>query len=147
MNLIIFRVLLLIFILSINSIVLNWLIKIQKCQCTNIKEGKFIKEWFIFAIIMNIINILILIINGAPIKIENKIMRISYLIFIFAITIINIINIIRLLIYISKLKKINCNCGLSKQQNFIYYYYIILYSIILSILLLALLAFLFIYNK
>jgi hypothetical protein len=146
MNLI-FRVLLLIFILSINSIVLNWLIKIQKCQCTHIKEGKYIKELFIFAIIMNIINILILIINGAPIKIENKIMRISYLIFIFAITIINIINIIRLLIYISKLKEINCDCGLSKQQNFIYYYYIILFSIILSILLLALLAFLFIYNK
>ena len=47
--------------------------------------------------------------------------------------------IVRLLIYIDKLKKMDCNCGSSKQQNIIYYWYIIIFSLLLFVILTILL--------
>jgi hypothetical protein len=47
--------------------------------------------------------------------------------------------IIRLLIYIHKLKEIKCDCGLTMQENIIYYYFIIIFSIIIFSIILSLL--------
>jgi hypothetical protein len=55
------------------------------------------------------------------------------------VALINLVMIIRLVVFIHKLKKINCNCGLTKLENFIYYWYIVGFSIILVMLLLGLL--------
>ena len=49
---------------------------------------------------------------------------------------------IRLVIFIHKLKEIKCNCGMSVQENIIYYWYIVLFSIALFLILLAFLGFL-----
>ena len=65
------------------------------------------------------------------------------------IAIISFVMIVRLLIYIDKLKKIKCNCGLNTQQNIIYYYWIVIYSVGLFLLLSGLLIFIlnYIINK
>ena len=120
-----------IIILLINFFVLNWLIKLDKCKCSNIDEGLYLKEWFVIIIILNIIKLFYIFIYGVNI---NNGINISSL-FNVIIVIINIIMIIRLLIYIDKLKKLNCNCGMSIQQNIIYYWYIVFLSIILLLLL------------
>jgi Gpi18-like mannosyltransferase len=49
------------------------------------------------------------------------------------------VMIVRLLLYISKLKEIKCDCGMTTQENIIYYFYIVVYSIMLAVILLALL--------
>jgi hypothetical protein len=55
------------------------------------------------------------------------------------ISIINLAMTIRLVIFIHKLKKIKCDCGMSVQENIIYYWYIVLFSIALFVILLGLL--------
>ncbi len=55
------------------------------------------------------------------------------------ISLITFIMIVRLVIYIHKLKEIKCDCGMTTQQNIIYYWYIVVFSIILFVILLTLL--------
>jgi hypothetical protein len=119
-------------------LILYWLFKIDKCPCTHIPEGKYLKEWFIFDIIFSILFFVYLITIG---DLNNSFSN-ELLFIVIIITIINIIMIIRLLIYINKLKEIKCDCGLSKLENFIYYWYIIVFS--LFMILLALLYYFFI---
>jgi hypothetical protein len=119
--------------LIISFFILNWLIKIDKCNCADIPERYLLKEWFIFSIIYELIILIFLLINGS---FENS----TYLLYLSAfLGIIAFIMIVRLLIYIDKLKKINCNCGLSKQQDIIYYWYIIIFSLLLFFILTILL--------
>ena len=114
--------------LIIKLIVLDWLNKNQRCVCTDIPEAKYLKIWFTISIIISIISLFYLIFIGHD--------DINILLFIKLFTqIINIVMIIRLLIYIHKLKKIKCDCGMSKQQNFIYYWYIFMLSIMLLLIL------------
>jgi len=89
--------------------------KIDKCPCTHIPEGKYLKEWFIFDIIFSILFFVYLLAIG---NLNNSFSN-ELLFIVIIITIINIIMIIRLLI--NKLKEIKCDCGLSKLENFIYY--------------------------
>jgi len=121
-----------IIILLINFFVLNWLIKLDKCKCSNINEGLYLKEWFVFIIILNIIKIFYIFIYGITNNNDNNN---EILLFNIIIVIINIIMIIRLLIYINKLKELKCDCGMSIQQNIIYYWYIVFLSFILLLLL------------
>jgi hypothetical protein len=121
-------------------LILYWLFKIDKCPCTHIPEGKYLKEWFIFDIIFSILFFVYLITIG---DLNNSFSN-ELLFIVIIITIINIIMIIRLLIYINKLKEIKCDCGLSKLENFIYYWYIIVFSLLLFMILLALLYYFFI---
>ncbi len=58
-------------------------------------------------------------------------------------SIVNIVMIVRLFIYIRKLKEIKCDCGLSPEENIIYYYLIILFSLIAFIILSIIIMFLF----
>jgi hypothetical protein len=122
----------------LNIFILNWLLTVLKCKCANIKEALYLKEWFIFLIVNNIITFIITLFN---IQINNLNLRyfISYISII--LIIVSFIMIVRLLIYISKLKKNNCNCGMSLQQNIIYYWFIIGYSIILFFYILGFLSF------
>lgn len=131
-----FRLFVIIIVIALNIFILNWLIKVLKCKCANIDEALYLKEWYMFLIFTNIITFIILLFN---IQINNFRYFISFISLI--ITIIAIIMIIRLLIYISKLKKNNCDCGMSMQQNIIYYWYIVGYSIILFFILLGFLSF------
>ena len=107
-----------IIVILINFFVLNWLIKLDKCKCADIDEGLYLKEWFVIIIIFNIIKLFYTFIYGID---KNEIN--IFLLFNLIIIIVNIVMIIRLLIYIDKLKKIKCNCGMSIQQNIIYYWY------------------------
>lgn len=136
---------LIVFGLLINFFILDWLIKvnnINKCQCANINEGYLLKEWFMFLIGYQIFVALILIINGSI----AILMPLSIIMSI--ISIISFVMIIRLIIYIHKLKKIKCDCGFNKQQNLIYYFWIITYSILLFLILFALLVYIISYiNK
>ena len=139
------QLLIIIFGLLINFFILDWLIKvnnINKCQCANIDEGYLLKEWFMFLIGYQIFVALILIINGSI----TILMPLSIIMSI--ISIISFVMIIRLIIYIHKLRKIKCDCGFNKQQNLIYYYWIVVYSILLFLILFALLVFIVSYiNK
>jgi len=119
--------------LIISFFILNWLTKIDKCKCADIPEGYLLKEWFIFSIIYELIMLIYLIINGT---FENS----KFLLYLSAfLGIIGFIMIVRLLIYIDKLKKMDCNCGSSKQQKIIYYWYIIIFSLLLFFILTILL--------
>ena len=118
-------------------LILYWLFKIDKCPCTHIPEGKYLKEWFIIDIIFSI-SLLIYVLANNNLKFSNVLLFVALII-----TLINLIMIIRLLIYIHKLKEIKCDCGLSKLENFIYYWYIVAFSLILFIILLGLIYYLF----
>ena len=44
--------------------ILNWLNNIDKCTCSHIEEGKYLKEWFTFFIIIDLLWLFILITLG-----------------------------------------------------------------------------------
>jgi hypothetical protein len=111
--------------LIITFFILNWLIKIDKCKCANIPERYLLKEWFIFSIIYELIILIYLIFNGS-FQHSTLFIYISIVLFI-----IDFVMIVRLLIYIHKLKKSDCNCGTSKEENIIYYWYIFIFSLLL----------------
>jgi hypothetical protein len=128
--------------LCITFFILDWLIKVHKCKCANIEEGLYLKEWYMFLIVWQIIGILYFIINGSM---ENSgiISFISTIIMI-----VSIVMIIRLLIYLDKLRKIKCDCGMSTRENIIYYWYIIGLSLLLLMILFTLIGYIFAYaNK
>jgi hypothetical protein len=123
--------------LVISFFILNWLTKVNKCKCANIKESRYLKEWFTFLIFWQIILAIYFIISGEY-TYNSPAIFITNLI----IMLINLAMTIRLVIFIHKLKEIKCNCGMSLQENIIYYWYIIGFSILLFLILLTLLGFL-----
>jgi hypothetical protein len=127
--------------LSINFFILYWLIKVDKCKCANIEESLYLKEWYIFLVVYQIILFIMIFFNIFIPKTD--ITLILLIIFSIILSITSIVMIIRLLIYISKLKKNNCNCGMNKEQNIIYYYFIVVFSVILFFIILSLLTYLF----
>ena len=110
----------------ISMFILNWLVKISKCPCANLPEKEWIREWVMFIIIWQIISLLVYIANdGIRMCSANIVVAVLSII----VTIINIVNIIRIFIYIRKLKEINCDCGLTLQENFIYYWIIFAFAV------------------
>jgi hypothetical protein len=110
----------------ISMFILNWLVKISKCPCANLPEKEWIREWIMFIIIWQIISLLVYIANdGVPMVYTNIVVAVLSII----VTIINIANIIRIFIYIRRLKEINCDCGLTLQENFIYYWIIFAFAV------------------
>jgi hypothetical protein len=118
-------------------LILYWLFKIDDCKCTHIEEGKYLKEWFLFEIIIQVIFFVYLIATGNLNSNYSNILTFIAII----IAVISLVMVIRLVIFIHKLKEINCNCGLTKLENFIYYWYIVGFSIALFMLLLGFLYF------
>jgi len=124
-----------IIVIALNIFILNWLLKVHKCKCANIKEAFYLKEWYMFVVTINIISFIMILFD---IKFNN--LNLIYFISLI-LTIVSFVMIIRLLIYISKLKKNNCDCGMTTQENIIYYWYIVGYSIILFFILLGFISF------
>jgi len=124
-----------IIVIALNIFILNWLLKVHKCKCANIKEALYLKEWYMFVVTINIISFIMILFD---IKFNN--LNLIYFISLI-LTIVSFVMIIRLLIYISKLKKNNCDCGMTTQENIIYYWYIVGYSIILFFILLGFISF------
>ena len=129
-----------IFALAISFFILNWLTKVNKCKCANIKESRYLKEWFTFLIIYQIIMAINFIITGTTPYNNQAIMVVSIIM-----VIINLAMTIRLVIYIHKLKQIKCDCGMTVQENIIYYWFIIGFSIVLFTILLIILGLLISY--
>ena len=134
-----FSIVIKIFTLIITMFILNWLNKIKTCRCVNLPERKFLPEWFSFLTVWLIISLIIYISYNANVA-EYPIIVIVLEIIIY---IINIVMIIRLFIYIRKLREINCDCGLSQEENIIYYYLIIAFAFIALSLLMAIFGVLF----
>lgn len=116
-----------VFGIIVSMFILNWLIKVSKCPCANLPEKKWLKEWIMFLIIWQLIGLFGFIINDGVRINSNAYSFFGILTFI--IVIINIINIIRIFIYIRRLKEINCDCGLSVQENIIYYWIIVIFAL------------------
>jgi hypothetical protein len=112
--------------LIIITFILNWLNKIKSCKCTNIPERNFLPEWFSFFTIWIIISLAMFIAYNA----NSSEYPIIFTILGIIVNIINLVMIIRLFIYIRKLKEMNCDCGLSQEENIIYYYVIIGFAFI-----------------
>jgi hypothetical protein len=128
-----YMLLVIIFGLIVSIFVLNWLIKVHRCKCANIEEGLYLKEWFMFFIAYQIIMALFFLFNGNVNEPSGVIGFISIII-----SILGFIMVVRLLLYIDKLKQIKCDCGMTKEQNIIYYYFIVVYSIALFFILFSL---------
>lgn len=134
-----FSIVLKIFTIIFTIFILNWLNKIKNCRCANLPERKFLPEWFSFFIIWLIIILIIYIAYNANVA-EYPIIVIVLEIIIF---IINLAMIIRLFIYIRKLREIKCDCGLSQEENIIYYILIIAFAFIAFTLLMSIFGVLF----
>jgi hypothetical protein len=119
--------------LGISFFILNWLIKVNKCKCANIDEALYLKEWYMFLIVYQIIFGIYML---ATYDSEQPL---AFFVISLIISLIAFIMIVRLIIYIHKLKEIKCDCGMTTQQNIIYYWYIVVFSIILFVILLTLL--------
>ena len=123
----------------ISLFILDWLNKIAKCKCTDIPERKFLPEWRSFVIIWCIFMLFLFIAYETDIDEYPVFIKIIGTIF----SIVNIIMIVRLFMYIRKLKEMNCDCGLSPEQNLIYYYLIIFMSLLAVLVFFIILMFLF----
>jgi hypothetical protein len=120
--------------LIIITFILNWLNKIKHCKCANLPERKFLPEWFSFFTIWIIFILIIYIAYGAnPSKYPIFITVLSIIV-----GIVHLAMIIRLFIYIRRLREINCDCGLSQEENIIYYYTIIFFGILGFVILMLL---------
>jgi len=135
-----FNLIAIIISLCINFFILYWLIKVEKCKCANIDEGLYLKEWYMFLIVYQILFSIYMIAYN-DFEPSGVLYMISTII-----SLIAFVMIVRLLIYIHKLKEIKCDCGMSVRENIIYYFYIVGYSIALFIILLAILGTLFLHR-
>ena len=125
--------------IMISLFILDWLNKIAKCKCANIPEGLFLREWWVFLIIWQIFFLFLYIAyetdqNEYPIFINILSVIIAF---------VTIIMIIRLFIYIRRLRDMNCDCGLSPEQNIIYYYLLLVFALVVFIILGIILMFMF----
>ena len=126
--------------IGISFFILDWLVKVHKCKCANINESLYLKEWYMFLIVYQIIVGIYMIVNN-----DFEKTGILFIISLF-VSIIAFVMIVRLLIYIHKLKEIKCDCGMTVRENIIYYFYIVSYSIALFIILLGILGTLFLHR-
>jgi hypothetical protein len=123
----------------ISLFILEWLNKIAKCKCSNRPEGMYLREWWVFLVIWQIFAIFLYIIYEADINQYPVFINILSVIIVF----ITIAMIIRLFMYIRKLRELNCDCGLSPEENIIYYYLLIVFGFIVFIVLGIILMFMF----
>jgi hypothetical protein len=123
----------------ISLFILEWLNKIAKCKCSNRPEGMYLREWWVFLVIWQIFAIFLYIIYEADINQYPVFINILSVIIVF----ITIAMIIRLFMYIRKLRELNCDCGLSPEENIIYYYLLVLFGVLVFVILGIILMFMF----
>ena len=125
--------------IMISLFILDWLNKIALCKCSNIPEGMFLREWWVFLIIWKIFYLILFIAYEADVNEFPLFINILSLI----IGIVTIIMIVRLFMYIRKLRDMKCDCGLSPEQNIIYYYLLVLFGVLVFVILGIILMFMF----
>lgn len=105
----------------------------SKCKCSDIPEKRFLREWFIFMIIMQSLFIFFFLIGKEPCYVRflnNYYLYIISMIF----GIINIVMLIRLILYLRILRN-NCPCGYGNIEKFLFWLLVIQFSIIALFLL------------
>lgn len=134
-----FNIIIKIITIIIATFILDWLNKIKSCKCTNIPERKFLAEWLSFLVLWLIFSMIMYIVyNADPSTYPTFFTFVSFIV-----TIIHLIMIIRLFLYIRKLREMNCDCGLSQEQNIIYYYLILAFVFIGFLLFMSILGLIF----
>jgi len=105
----------------------------SNCECANIPEKRFIKEWFIIALILSILFILLFILGSEPCYI--KFIRNNYLfLYVLLFGLINYIMLFRLLLYL-RIMRNKCKCGYGNMEKFLFWYLIIIFSLIALLIL------------
>jgi len=120
-------------IISLNNI------ENSKCECADIPEKRFIKEWFIFALVIEILLFLYFIMASEPCYykfINNNSLYIIFILF----GIVNYIMLFRLLWYL-RIMRNKCECAYGNIEKFLFWYLVIMFSIVALFILLGLLAF------
>jgi len=129
-----FTLMLIIIILIIVSL---YNIEKSNCECANIPEKRFIKEWFIISLILGILFFASFIFGSETCYykfINNNYMYIFVIIF----GLINYIMLFRLLLYLRIMRK-KCECGYGNLEKFLFWYLVIIFSFIALMILIGLL--------
>lgn len=134
-----FTIIIQIITIIIATFILDWLNKIKSCKCTNIPERKFLAEWYSFVVLWLIFGMIMYIVYNA----DPSTYPTFFLFLMFIVTFINVVMIIRLFLYIRKLREMNCDCGLSQEQNIIYYYLILVFAFVGFLLFMGILGLIF----
>lgn len=122
------------------SLIITSLVNIEKsnCECANISNKNYIKEWFIFALVFQISLFLFFMMGSEPCYyrfINGNSLYIIILIFAF----INYIMLFRLLFFL-RIMRNSCECGYGNIEKFLFWYLVIVFSIIALLILLGLIA-------
>ncbi len=115
-------ILLILIIISLNNL------EKSKCKCSDIPEKRFLREWFIFNIIIQSLLIFFFLIGNEPCYTRFVNNNYLYPLTLF-IGFINFIMLIRLILYIRILRE-KCPCGYGNLEKFLFWYLIIIFSII-----------------
>lgn len=127
--------------LVFNILIIASLVNIEKldCQCADIPEKRFLKEWFIFNLIFNFLILLSFVISDkacyyyiyqyTPVYVLTTVVYF-----------ITFVMLIRMLAYLNIMRK-GCKCGYGKLESFLFYYFIIIFSFIALFILLLLILF------
>lgn len=108
------------------------------CVCANLPEKKFLKEWFIFALIFNIIILLLFIFSDKICYYYIYKDTLPYII-ISLISFISLIMAIRLLYYLSIIRK-DCKCGYKRLEKFLFWYLVAMFSVGAFVILLGIIS-------
>jgi len=126
-----------------NLLIIISLIKIEKinCECANIPEKKFLKEWFIFNIIFKLLLIIFFTLSNK--KCYHYIFKNTFLYVITnVIFIITIVMIIRMLVYLNIIRK-GCKCGYGNLEKFLFWYLAIIISLLIFLIVICIIIILF----
>jgi hypothetical protein len=108
----------------------------SNCECANIPEKRFIKEWFIIALILGVLFLASFIFGSESCYI--KFVKNNYLyVFVMIFVLINYIMLFRLLLYLRIMRR-NCECGYGNLEKFLFWYLVIIFSFIALMVLLGL---------
>ena len=118
------------FMLLFLSLIVISLTKIEKlsCKCVDIPEKRFIKKWFIFSIIFNLIVLISFLISDKACYFYITEQTLPYII-ISLVSFISLIMGIRLLNYLNILRK-GCECGYGKLEKILFWYLLTIFSIL-----------------
>ena len=100
----------------------------SKCKCSDIPNKRFLKEWFIFLIIIQGLTIFFFMIGKEPCY-ARFLNNYSIYFIMLIIGFINFIMLFRLFLYVRILRN-NCPCGYGNLEKFLFWYLIIAFSII-----------------
>lgn len=114
----------------LNILIIISLFKVEKinCNCSNIPEKQYLKEWFIFNAIFNLLFLISFLLSDKACYyylLENSFIYVI----IFVINIITFIQLIRLLSYLNIMRS-KCECGYGNLEAFLFWYFIIIFSLI-----------------